>query len=102
MVLYKFLFPTAKLYPKPWDIRPKSWDIHPKVWDIRPKAWDIEIWWDIKTLPVGFANFYGWVGIIVGYGWYNATVGEYDGMYMGQKQKGESRTCCTFALYYIV
>ena len=55
VVLYKFLFPTAKLYPKLWDIRPKVWDIH-------PKAWDIEIWWDIKTLPVGFANFYGGVG----------------------------------------
>ncbi|MBO7227287.1 MAG: hypothetical protein J6V33_06870 [Bacteroidales bacterium] len=62
MVLYKFLFPTAKLYPKLWDIRPKPWDIRPKVWDIHPKAWDIEIWWDIKTLPVGFANFYGGVG----------------------------------------
>ena len=60
---------------------------------------------------VGYKNFtggvcqllwWGRVGIIVGYGWYNATVGEYEGMYMGQKQNGESTTCCTFAIYYIV
>ena len=68
MVLYKFLFPTAKLYPKLWDICPKPWDIYPKAWDIRPKAWDIEIWWDIKTLSVGFLNFYCRLGRVLLWG----------------------------------
>ena len=50
-------FPTAILYPKPWDIHPKAWDIRPKAWDIRPKAWDILFIWSKISFIAVIDNF---------------------------------------------
>jgi hypothetical protein len=50
-------FPTAILYPKPWDIHPKAWDIRPKAWDICPKAWDILFIWSKISFIAVIDNF---------------------------------------------